>query len=303
MRRLLWLLLIALPACAQVSNPGVIYVVSAPSGSCSAAPPIQVVVSTGTAYTCDNGTWAAIAAGGGGDTITSPNSTLSVGGTSTATTIDFNLAHANTWTATQTFATLSATTINAGASPPTACGGASGCFALNDSSVAGTPTSGQSYFYVPTSTSLPTVSLNGGSEVALQTVSTTASCIAATTVTTPCLALQQTRTGLNATTSVSNTIYTTSAPANATYQICANIFISTSGTGTANLGAIWTTPGSVVESGYTFATANLSSTSNNWVGCFTTISKAATSLSYYLNVSGGSGSPVWEGDFVVTRLY
>jgi hypothetical protein len=40
---------------------------------------------------------------GGGDSITSPNSTLSVGGTSSATTLDINLAHANTYTATQTF--------------------------------------------------------------------------------------------------------------------------------------------------------------------------------------------------------
>jgi hypothetical protein len=38
----------------------------------------------------------------GGDTITSPGSSLSVGGTSTATTLDLNLARANTWTATQT---------------------------------------------------------------------------------------------------------------------------------------------------------------------------------------------------------
>lgn len=41
--------------------------------------------------------------GGGGDTITSPNSTLSVGGTSSATTLDVNLSHANTWAALQAF--------------------------------------------------------------------------------------------------------------------------------------------------------------------------------------------------------
>ena len=46
-----------------------------------------------------------IGSGGSGDTITSPNSTLSVGGTSTNTTLDINLAHANTWTALQTFGT------------------------------------------------------------------------------------------------------------------------------------------------------------------------------------------------------
>jgi hypothetical protein len=44
-------------------------------------------------------------AASGGDTITSPSSTLSVGGTATATTLDINLAHANTWGAAQTFAT------------------------------------------------------------------------------------------------------------------------------------------------------------------------------------------------------
>jgi len=37
--------------------------------------------------------------GGGGDTITSPNSTLTVGGTSSNTTLDLNLATQNTWTA------------------------------------------------------------------------------------------------------------------------------------------------------------------------------------------------------------
>lgn len=41
----------------------------------------------------------------GGDTITSPNSTLTVGGTATATTLDINLGNANTWTAVQTFGT------------------------------------------------------------------------------------------------------------------------------------------------------------------------------------------------------
>lgn len=41
--------------------------------------------------------------GGGGDTITSPNSTLTIGGTATNTTIDFNLGHSNTWTAEQIF--------------------------------------------------------------------------------------------------------------------------------------------------------------------------------------------------------
>lgn len=41
--------------------------------------------------------------GGGGDTITSPGATLTVGGTSTNTTLDLALGHANTWTGQQTF--------------------------------------------------------------------------------------------------------------------------------------------------------------------------------------------------------
>jgi hypothetical protein len=44
-----------------------------------------------------------VGGGGGGDTITSPNSTLTVGGTPTATTLDINLSNANTWAALQTF--------------------------------------------------------------------------------------------------------------------------------------------------------------------------------------------------------
>ena len=43
-----------------------------------------------------------VPSGGSGDTITSPGSTLTVGGTSTNTTIDINLGHANSWTAKQT---------------------------------------------------------------------------------------------------------------------------------------------------------------------------------------------------------
>src|SRR5208283_1232483 len=50
-----------------------------------------------------SGTGSACGSGGSGDTITSPNSSLSVGGSSTNTTLDINLGNANTYTATQTF--------------------------------------------------------------------------------------------------------------------------------------------------------------------------------------------------------
>ena len=51
------------------------------------------------------GVWTLIPSAGGGDTITSPNSTITVGGTSTATTLDIDLATPNTWTGLQTFGT------------------------------------------------------------------------------------------------------------------------------------------------------------------------------------------------------
>lgn len=47
-----------------------------------------------------------------GDVITSPNSTLSIGGTSLATTVDINLSHANTWLSSQTFQNILSATAN-----------------------------------------------------------------------------------------------------------------------------------------------------------------------------------------------
>jgi hypothetical protein len=53
---------------AQVSNPSIISVATAPSGACSPGLPNQQVISTGVQYSCQVGTWAAIAGGGGGAT-------------------------------------------------------------------------------------------------------------------------------------------------------------------------------------------------------------------------------------------
>jgi hypothetical protein len=55
--------LAAMSASGQVSAPGVRYVTTAPSGACSASPPIQVVISTGAVYTCNNGTWGTSSGG------------------------------------------------------------------------------------------------------------------------------------------------------------------------------------------------------------------------------------------------
>lgn len=66
MKKLLLLLLFGLPAFGQLTNSGVTYVGSAPSGACSQAPPVQVLNSSGAIYTCDNGTWAVQGGSGGG---------------------------------------------------------------------------------------------------------------------------------------------------------------------------------------------------------------------------------------------
>lgn len=80
MRKWLWipLFILAVQARAQVVSSGVLYVTVAPSGACTAAPPIEVVATTGVPYTCNNGTWGA--AGGGG----SSGFPITIGGTSIA---------------------------------------------------------------------------------------------------------------------------------------------------------------------------------------------------------------------------
>lgn len=75
-KTLIVLLFCAVPALAQVSNPDVTYVVTAPSGACVGVPPIQVVISTGALYTCNNGTWGS---GGGGMVYPAAGIALSTG--------------------------------------------------------------------------------------------------------------------------------------------------------------------------------------------------------------------------------
>lgn len=68
MRRWAWMLvLFAVPALhAQVTNPGIVLVGSAPSGACARNLPDEQVINVGTLYSCQNGTWAQIGSGGGG---------------------------------------------------------------------------------------------------------------------------------------------------------------------------------------------------------------------------------------------
>lgn len=82
-----------------------------------------------------NGVWVIDSGGSIGDTITSPGATLSVGGTSTNTTLDFNLAHLNSWTAGLNLS---------GASSPLQLGGSAGTAAqcLLSAGTGATPTWG-----------------------------------------------------------------------------------------------------------------------------------------------------------------
>jgi hypothetical protein len=59
-------LLLGLSVRAQVNNPTLIFVTTAPTGSCTVPTPLQSVISTGSLYSCQAGTWAQIGSGGGG---------------------------------------------------------------------------------------------------------------------------------------------------------------------------------------------------------------------------------------------
>lgn len=104
----------AVPLRAQVTNPTIIAVSSSPSGSCTGSLPWEYNTTAGIGWYCGSvsggiGTWTQFGSSSGGDSISSPNSTITVGGTATATTLDIALGHANTWTATQTFDNITVT--------------------------------------------------------------------------------------------------------------------------------------------------------------------------------------------------
>ena len=78
------LLLWAASLAAQPANPSIVSVTTAPSGACTAGLPNQQVVSTGTQYSCQSGTWGAIGASVGGATLPFPGivyGTSATGGT------------------------------------------------------------------------------------------------------------------------------------------------------------------------------------------------------------------------------
>ena len=85
--------LIGIAASAQISVVYIQTVTSNPSGSCPASIPWRYNKTNGTGWYCGSvsgttGTWTQIGSAAGGDSISSPNGTITVGGTSTATTVD-----------------------------------------------------------------------------------------------------------------------------------------------------------------------------------------------------------------------
>jgi hypothetical protein len=140
MKRLAFLLF-ALPVCAQVSNPSIVLVSAAPSGSCTANLPDEQVITLGTLYSCQSGTWTQIAGGGGGGGITALTQDVTASGTgSVAATVAGIQTHALptlatgylNWTGTTFAYTALGTFATANAATPPAIGGttpANGTFA------------------------------------------------------------------------------------------------------------------------------------------------------------------------------
>jgi hypothetical protein len=73
------LLLATVGAHAQVVNPTLIFVTTAPSGACTVPTPLQSVISTGALFSCQSGTWATVGGGGGGTTNTICSGTVALG--------------------------------------------------------------------------------------------------------------------------------------------------------------------------------------------------------------------------------
>jgi hypothetical protein len=144
---------------------------------------------------------------------------------------------------------------------------------------------------------------NGTWGVAIPGSSAT-SCLAATTVSTPCVAYSGTFTalGVSGTTGV-QTFYTANAPAGATFQFCPTAFIGTAGTaGTVQMQITYTTPGGQTRSASPVQSVALTVTGLVLSGCSVIAVQANSSLSFAVLAASGTGSPVWETGPVVTRL-
>jgi hypothetical protein len=154
------------------------------------ASPFQSLTTTGSsgAATLSGGVLNIPNYAGGVTGVSNSDGTLTISPTTGAVVGSLALGHANTWTGTQNFSAINAssvgattpgtgafTTVNAntsfsiGSSAPTGCGSATGCIAFNENSVAGTPTSGEDYVRADSTTHSLLFSFNNGAEAALPT--------------------------------------------------------------------------------------------------------------------------------------
>lgn len=87
------LLICGAVAYAQVSNPSIILVASAPSGPCTINLPDQQVIGAGAIYTCQNLTWGQVGGGSGGSftALTGDATSTSTGGATTVKGINGTL--------------------------------------------------------------------------------------------------------------------------------------------------------------------------------------------------------------------
>lgn len=135
---------------------------------------------------------------------------------------------------------------------------------------------------------------------------TPTTCLAATTVAAPCIAYQGSFTalGVSGTTGV-QTLYTSNAPAGATFQFCPLVFISSAGSGgTIAVQATYTTPGGQSRSTSTIGpTANLTSTGLQFSTCIPLAVAGSSTLSFAVLAISGTGTPVWETEPVVMRIH
>jgi hypothetical protein len=135
---------------------------------------------------------------------------------------------------------------------------------------------------------------------------TAANCLAATTVSTPCLAYYNSWTGLGASgTTGYIQLYTTNAPAGATFLFCPDYTISTA----ASAGSILSTASFTTIGGVTYNNAWLSAPNANTTNlqdqpCEPITVGANSSLNFQVYAGNGiTGSPVWEVQVSVLRMH
>jgi hypothetical protein len=165
----------------------------------------------------------------------------------------------------------------------------------------------------PTLTDVPSImefpavasSTSQGTFTGATALTTYAQCLAAVTVTTPCIAAYGTANTLGTTgTTGTVVLYTTSAPANGVFEFCPNTFTDTAGTaGNINATITWTTPQGLAVSGTYGGTYAATSAYVGIQTCATFATKVNTTASFAIAAASATGSLSWEYAYVVRRLH